>query len=77
MKPATTGPAHHGSATPSERNMAPDTSTPVTQPGRKSRLWLWFVLAFVLQLGAWVAWFVIANQHRVETVPLVSVGTPK
>jgi len=77
MKSTTTGGANHGAASRSERNMAPDTSTPVTQPGRKSRLWLWFVLAFVLQLGAWVAWFVIANQHRVETVPLVIVGTPK
>ena len=44
---------------------------------RKSRLWLWFVLAFILQLGAWVAWFTIANQHRVETVPLVNTGAMK
>ena len=38
---------------------------------KKSRLWIWFVAAFALQLGAWTAWFVIASQHRVQEVPLV------
>ena len=46
-------------------------------PTRKSRLWLWFVLAFILQLGAWAAWFAIANQHRVETVPLATAGAAR
>jgi hypothetical protein len=36
----------------------------------KSRLWLWFVAAFVLQCAAWTAWFVVAAQHKVEEVPL-------
>lgn len=39
---------------------------------RPSRLWLWFVAAFVLQLGAWTAWFVIAAQHKVKEVPLAT-----
>ena len=77
MKPDTTGRANLGRALPPERNTAADTSPSGPQPAGKSRLWVWFVLAFVLQLGAWVAWFVIADQHRVETVPLVSGGTPK
>lgn len=38
----------------------------------KSRLWLWFVLAFVVQIGAWTAWFTIAAKHRVQEVPLVT-----
>lgn len=77
MKSDTTERANRGSASRPNHSDVPDTSTPVTQPARKSRLWLWFVLAFVLQLAAWVAWFVIADQHRVETVPLVNVGAPK
>jgi len=39
---------------------------------RPSRLWLWFVAAFVVQLGAWTAWFVIASHHRVQEVPLAT-----
>ncbi len=44
-------------------------ATNPTSAGR-SKLWLWFVLAFVIQAGAWTAWFVIASQHKVEEVPL-------
>ena len=39
---------------------------------RTSRLWLWFVAAFALQLGAWIAWFAIASQHKVAEVPLAT-----
>ena len=39
------------------------------RPG--SRLWLWFVAAFLVQLGAWATWLVIASRHRVQEVPLV------
>jgi hypothetical protein len=35
-----------------------------------SRLWLWFVAAFLIQCAAWTTWFVIASHHRVEEVPL-------
>ena len=38
----------------------------------KSRLWLWFVFAFVVQAGAWTAWFTIAAKHKVQEVPLVT-----
>lgn len=37
-----------------------------------SRLWVWFVLAFAAQAAAWTTWFIIASQHPVEVVPLVS-----
>jgi hypothetical protein len=37
---------------------------------KKSRLWLWFVAAFIVQLGAWTAWFAIAAKHKVAEVPL-------
>jgi hypothetical protein len=37
---------------------------------RPSRLWLWFVAAFLLQAAAWTAWFIVASQHRVAEVPL-------
>lgn len=39
---------------------------------KKSRLWLWFVAAALLQLGAWTAWFIIAANHRVQEVPLAT-----
>jgi hypothetical protein len=38
----------------------------------KSRLWLWFVAAFALQLAAWTAWFIIASHHKVQEVPVVT-----
>lgn len=37
---------------------------------KPSRLWLWFVAAFALQLAAWTAWFVVAAHHKVQEVPL-------
>lgn len=40
-------------------------------PAKPSRLWLWFVAAFLVQLVAWATWLVIASQHRVQEVPLV------
>lgn len=53
--------------TPPAGLAAPD-ARPV--PARKSRLWLWFVAAFVVQLAAWGAWFVIASKNPVAEVPL-------
>ncbi len=46
-------------------------------PARKSRLWVWVVAAFLLQAGAWTAWFTIASQHRVAEVPLATAGKAK
>jgi hypothetical protein len=50
-------------------NPALTSAKPVARP---SRLWLWFVAAFVLQLGAWTMWFVIASHHQVQEVPLTT-----
>lgn len=44
---------------------------------KKSYLWLWFLAAFVLQLGAWTAWFTIAAKHKVAEVPLVGAISNK
>jgi len=41
-------------------------------PTKKSRLWLWFVAAFLVQITAWVAWFTIAEQNKVQEVPLTT-----
>lgn len=41
-------------------------------PDRPSRLWLWFVAAFLIQGAAWTAWFVLAAKHRVQEVPLAT-----
>lgn len=40
----------------------------------KSRLWMWFVAAFMLQAAAWTTWFVIASHHRVAEVPLTTAS---
>lgn len=40
-------------------------------PPRPSRLWLWVVAAFLVQLAAWTVWLVIASRHKVEEVPVV------
>jgi len=37
---------------------------------KPSRLWLWFIAAFVLQALAWTTWFIIAAHNKVEEVPL-------
>jgi len=44
---------------------------------KKSYLWLWFLAAFVLQLGAWTAWFTLVAQHQVAEVPLVGAISNK
>jgi len=45
----------------------------MNNPARKSsKLWLWFVAAFLVQAAAWTAWFVIASQHKVQEVPLAT-----
>jgi len=46
-------------------------------PPRASRLWLWIVVAFVIQAAAWTTWFTIASQHRVAEVPLATGGKTK
>ncbi len=39
---------------------------------RPSRVWWWVIVAFVVQLAAWTAWFVIAARSPVAEVPLVT-----
>lgn len=43
-----------------------------TAGGKPSRLWLWFVAAFLIQAAAWTAWFTIAGQNKVQEVPLAT-----
>ena len=50
----------------------PGSTTPATTTQKASRLWLWFVAAFVIQAAAWIVWFTIAAQHRVDEVPLAT-----
>jgi len=42
------------------------------EPRPRSKLWLIFVAAGVLQLAAWTAWFIIASKHPVAEVPLTT-----
>ena len=42
---------------------------------RPSRLWLWFVAAFVLQGTIWGIWFTIAARHQVAEVPLTTASS--
>lgn len=38
----------------------------------RSRLWLWFVAAFIVQAAVWGAWFAIAARNPVQSVPLAT-----
>jgi hypothetical protein len=50
---------------PSDENA--DGTPATTNP---SRLWLWFVAAFLIQAAAWSAWIMIASHNKVQEVPL-------
>lgn len=39
---------------------------------KKSKLWLFFVAVFALQLAAWTAWFIVARHNPVQEVPLAT-----
>lgn len=41
-------------------------------PPKPSRVWWWIVAVLLLQAAAWIAWFIIAAQHRVAEVPLAT-----
>ena len=46
-----------------------------TEAGQKpSRLWLWVLAAFAVQLTVWAAWIVLASHHHVEEVPLATAS---
>lgn len=47
-----------------------DTSAAKVVMPKPSRLWIWVLAAFVLQLGVWTAWIILASHHKVEEVPL-------
>jgi len=48
-----------------------------TTDAKPSRLWLWVLAAFVLQLAAWTAWFIIASRNKVKDVPLTTAPLKK
>lgn len=48
--------------------------TATEQKPRASKLWLWFVAAFLLQAAAWAALFIVASHNKVAEVPLVTSG---
>lgn len=41
---------------------------------KKSKLWLWFVAVFAVQLAVWTAWIILASHHRVAEVPLAQAA---
>lgn len=43
---------------------------------RRSQLWIWIVIAFVVQIAAWTLWFTIAGNNPVEEVPLKTPTHP-
>ena len=38
----------------------------------KSKLWLWVVAVFAVQIAVWTCWIRYAAQHRVAEVPLAA-----
>lgn len=45
-------------------------TSPLPRP--PSKLWLWVVVAFVVQAAVWTFWIRYAAQHRVAEVPLAT-----
>jgi len=62
-----------------DAELMPSDDTAAARVGipKPSRLWIWVVVAFVLQLGVWTGWIVIASHHKVEEVPLAGVAPKK
>jgi len=56
----------------STTQLHPNTLDAAAEPAPRSRLWLWFVALFVVQIGVWTAWIVIASNNRVAEVPLAT-----
>jgi hypothetical protein len=54
---------------PESRAIAAGTGS-LPAPTRRSKLWLWFVAAFLVQAVVWTTWLTIASHHRVQEVPL-------
>lgn len=53
------------------------TSLVTSAAARPSRLWLWFVAAFLIQGAAWTTWFVIAAHNKIQEVPLAITESHK
>ena len=39
---------------------------------RRSRWWLWVIVAFLVQFAVWTAWLIFAAHNPVEEVPLAT-----
>lgn len=66
-------PENCGSELARDRNRAASRASSLPQEfpqSKPSRLWLWFVAAFLIQAAAWTTWFVIAAHHPVQEIPL-------
>ena len=50
--------------------MPPSPPSTTTERARPSRIWLWVVAAFAIQLAVWTGWFILASKHPVAEVPL-------
>lgn len=45
---------------------------PSAAGSRKSRIWWWVVVAFLIQFAVWAVWLKIAASAHVEDVPLAT-----
>jgi hypothetical protein len=52
----------------------PETASGGKAGPSRSRLWLWFVAAFLVQITVWSAWIVIASKHKVQEIPPAGRG---
>ncbi len=49
--------------------MATETKTP-KHSGPRSRIWVWVVVAFAVQIALWTSWLMFASHHRVQEIQL-------
>ncbi|MEO6243855.1 MAG: hypothetical protein ABIQ12_00350 [Opitutaceae bacterium] len=48
----------------------------MSDPEKKSRIWVWFLAGALLHVAVWAAWITVASKHRVAEVPLATRRAP-
>lgn len=57
--------------TPRAPDPSPDIE-PAVAPRQASRVWVWVIVVFAVQVAVWTAWFIFAAHHPVEEIPVAT-----
>lgn len=48
------------------------TATTDAPAARRSRPWIWIIVAFAVQILVWTVWIAVASKHQPADVPLAT-----